>query len=91
MLTFWQRHHEKTDLFNLEDEELTHFGQSLGDIKHFDDPLLSDDEKDGTFWTSWTSLEIVCPRFYEFKIKYRENNKTVQPRSWLHNYQSQYF
>ena len=52
MLTFWQRHHEKTDLFNLEDEELTHFGQSLGDIKHFDGPVLSDDEKDGRFSTS---------------------------------------
>ena len=52
MLTFWQRHHEKTDLFNLEDEELTHFGQSLGDIKHFDGPVLSDDEKDGRFSAS---------------------------------------
>ena len=41
-----QRHHEKTGLFNLEDEELTHFGQSLGDLRHFDGPVLSDDEKD---------------------------------------------
>ncbi|XP_028391277.1 nucleolar protein 14-like [Dendronephthya gigantea] len=41
-----QKHHEKSHLFNLEDEELTHFGQSLGDIKHFDGPVLSDDEKD---------------------------------------------
>lgn len=32
----------------MEDEELTHFGQSLGDLKHIDDGvLLSDDEKDG--------------------------------------------
>lgn len=39
-----QRHHEKAGLFNLEDEDLTHFGQSLGDIKQFDGPVLSDEE-----------------------------------------------
>ena len=33
-------------MFNLEDEELTHLGQSLGDVEAFDDVRLSDDEDD---------------------------------------------
>ncbi|XP_057308603.1 nucleolar protein 14-like [Hydractinia symbiolongicarpus] len=43
-----QRHHEKSGLYNMEedDEELTHFGQSLADIESFDDAglKLTDDE-----------------------------------------------
>ena len=43
-----QRHHEKSGLYNLDadDDELTHFGQSLADMDNFDDAglKLTDDE-----------------------------------------------
>ena len=39
-----QKHHEKAGIYNLEEEELTHLGQSLGDIDQFDDVRLSDGE-----------------------------------------------
>ncbi|XP_061589562.1 LOW QUALITY PROTEIN: nucleolar protein 14 [Cololabis saira] len=40
-----QRVHEKKDLYNLnEDEELTHFGQSLAEMEKFNDAVNSDDE-----------------------------------------------
>ena len=44
-----QRKHERSSLFNLNDEEeegLTHFGRSLGDMDKFDDPILSDVEQE---------------------------------------------
>lgn len=38
---------EKANKFNLnEDEELTHYGQSLAEIEKFEDPKVSDDEDD---------------------------------------------
>lgn len=40
-----QRSYDKKDVFNLnEDEELTHFGQSLAEIEKFNDFVNSDDE-----------------------------------------------
>lgn len=39
-----QHHHERRGKYRLEDEELTHLGQSLGEIDKFDDVLLSDDD-----------------------------------------------
>uniref|UniRef100_A0A667ZJG0 NOP14 nucleolar protein homolog (yeast) n=1 Tax=Myripristis murdjan TaxID=586833 RepID=A0A667ZJG0_9TELE len=40
-----QRVHEKKDMYNLnEDEELTHYGQSLAEIEKFHDVVDSDDE-----------------------------------------------
>lgn len=42
---FTQRSYDKKDVFNLnEDEELTHFGQSLAEIEKFNDFVNSDDE-----------------------------------------------
>lgn len=42
-----QRNHEKKNLFNLnEDEELTHFGQSLADIEKLNDIVDSDSENE---------------------------------------------
>ena len=29
-----------------EDDELTHYGQSLSEIEKFDEPMISDDEED---------------------------------------------
>ena len=42
-----QRKHERSSVFNLEDdneEGLTHFGQSIGDMERFDHIELSEDE-----------------------------------------------
>lgn len=40
-----QRTHDKKDLYNLnEEEELTHYGQSLCEIEKFNDAMGSDDE-----------------------------------------------
>lgn len=39
-----KHHHERRGKYRLEDEELTHLGQSLGEIDKFDDILLSDDD-----------------------------------------------
>lgn len=42
---FTQRSYDKKDVFNLnEDEELTHFGQSLAEMERFNDVVNSDDE-----------------------------------------------
>ena len=46
-LFFLQRGYEKSSLFSLNDEdELTHYGQSLSEIEKFEDPVVSDDEDD---------------------------------------------
>ncbi|XP_001640799.2 nucleolar protein 14 [Nematostella vectensis] len=39
-----QHHHAKAGIYNLEEEELTHLGHSLGDVGKFDDVRLSDEE-----------------------------------------------
>lgn len=42
-----QRAHDKKDMYNLnEDEELTHFGQSLAEMEKFTDFVNSDDESE---------------------------------------------
>lgn len=41
-----QRQHERQSKYRLEDEELTHLGQSLGEINKFEDVQLSDDDND---------------------------------------------
>lgn len=44
-----ERAKEKTNKFSLNEDEddLTHFGQSLSSIEKFEEPLVSDDEEDG--------------------------------------------
>ena len=39
-----QHHHERHGKYRLEDEELTHLGQSLSGIDKFEDVQLSDDD-----------------------------------------------
>lgn len=42
---FFQRSHDKKDMYNLnEEEELTHYGQSLAEIEQLNDAVGSDDE-----------------------------------------------
>ena len=43
-ITDLQHHHERHGKYRLEDEELTHLGQSLGEIDKFEDVQLSDDD-----------------------------------------------
>ena len=56
----FQKHHEKSDLFKLNDDndDLTHYGQSLSEIEKFDDPQEScseDEETGGQIggWSGW--------------------------------------
>ena len=43
-----QRKHERLGAYNLdEEEELTHYGQSLGDMERFDDIQLSEEVEEG--------------------------------------------
>lgn len=44
---FFQRVHDKKDVYNLnEEEELTHYGQSLAEMEKFNDFANSDDESE---------------------------------------------
>ena len=45
----FQKHHDKLNRFNLNEDEdqLTHFGQSLAEIEKFDEPDISDEDEDG--------------------------------------------
>lgn len=43
----FQRNHDKKDVYNLnEEEELTHYGQSLAEMEKFNDMGNSDDESE---------------------------------------------
>lgn len=43
---YHQRVHEKKDVYNLnEEEELTHYGQSLAEMEKFNDTVNSDDDE----------------------------------------------
>lgn len=47
ILSVFQRSHDKKDIYNLnEEEELTHYGQSLAEIEKFMDAVGSDDESE---------------------------------------------
>lgn len=51
-MVFLQRKHERSSRFSLEDangddNRLTHFGQSIGDMTEFDSIGLSDEEVEG--------------------------------------------
>ncbi|XP_068709528.1 nucleolar protein 14-like isoform X2 [Montipora foliosa] len=41
-----KHHHERHGKYRLEDEDLTHLGQSLSEVNKFDDVQLSDDDED---------------------------------------------
>ena len=46
-----QRKHERSSAYNLDEEdELTHYGQSLGDMESFDDVQLSEEEMEEGGW-----------------------------------------
>ena len=59
MLAFLFQRLHSTNRFNLnEDEELTHYGQSLAEMDKFDEPTFSDEDEDndagkisGKHWT----------------------------------------
>ena len=50
-ICYFQKNHEKADIFKLnEEEDLTHYGQSLSEIEKFEDPVGSDIEDDRENW-----------------------------------------
>ncbi|CAG8556427.1 17304_t:CDS:10 [Acaulospora colombiana] len=78
----------KSTLFNLEDEdELTHYGQSLSLIDDFHEPdlALSDDEDEGI-----VGLNVCCLREPEHKKTKAEVMKEVIAKSKMHKYERQF-
>ncbi|XP_062964423.1 nucleolar protein 14 isoform X2 [Cynocephalus volans] len=80
-----QRHHEKKSIYNLnEDEELTHYGQSLADIEKHNDIVDSDSdaEERGTL-----SAELTAAHFgggsglLHKKTSQREEGEGEKPKS----------
>ena len=61
MIFILQKHHESRGLYNLDDEEdLTHYGQSLGDLDNFDDAdlkLTDDEEEEGNIGITYYLVE----------------------------------
>ena len=48
LLVSFQKHHEKAEMFKLndDDEDLTHYGQTLSEIERFEEPNVSGSEDD---------------------------------------------
>lgn len=62
-----QRVHDKKDVYNLnEEEELTHYGQSLAEMEKFNDIVNSDDESEekgllsGKYCPSLNATDAYC-------------------------------
>ena len=56
-----QKQHDKKDMFNLnEEEELTHYGQSLAEMEKFNDLMDSDSEPDEKGLLSGTCFTMKC-------------------------------
>ncbi|ERE89774.1 nucleolar protein 14 [Cricetulus griseus] len=69
-----QRHHEKKNIYNLnEDEELTHYGQSLADIEKHNDIVDSDNdtEERGTLSDAYD----IMVRELGFEMKAQPSNR----------------
>ena len=68
MFCILKHHHVKSSHYNLEDEKLTHLGQSLGDIEKFDDIQLSDEDKedDGNLFYLSKTLKLDCLPFLSY-------------------------
>ena len=68
-----QKHHESKKLYNLDDdEELTHYGQSLGEMTTFDDAdlqLTDEENEEGTrfVFAFLSSLYFYHSSFYHMK------------------------
>ena len=44
--TSMQKRHERSERYGLEDDDLTHYGQSIGDMENFDEIELSKREEE---------------------------------------------
>uniref|UniRef100_A0A8C5UU01 NOP14 nucleolar protein n=1 Tax=Microcebus murinus TaxID=30608 RepID=A0A8C5UU01_MICMU len=80
-----QRHHEKKSIYNLnEDEELTHYGQSLADIEKHNDIVDSDSdvEERGTLSAELTATHFGGgSRLLHTKTFQQEGEEGEQPKS----------
>ncbi|XP_069351805.1 nucleolar protein 14 isoform X2 [Eulemur rufifrons] len=80
-----QRHHEKKSIYNLnEDEELTHYGQSLADIEKHNDIVDSDSdvEERGTLSAELTATHFGGgSRLLHPKTFQQEGEEGEQPKS----------
>lgn len=75
-----QKYHEKAGAFNLnEEEELTHYGQSLSQIEKFEDPEpeSDDDEDRGKI----DAQQVADEHFGGFLTK-KSSNETETAKSW---------
>lgn len=73
-----ERKTKKVNIFNLnEEEELTHFGQSLSEIEKFDDPRSDDEEDDGALAGEFMKES----HFGGFLTKKENSNIDEKPKS----------
>ncbi|XP_070540572.1 nucleolar protein 14-like [Ptychodera flava] len=74
-----QRYHEKASIYNLnEEEELTHYGQSLAEVEKFEHPLdESDDDEAGRLDAEYVAQE----HFGGFLTKKKDSEKDDKPKS----------
>jgi len=72
-----QHHHERHGKYRLEDEELTHLGQSLGEIDKFEDVQLSDNSDDDD-----ADKEDAGKRFYDLQEKKRSKPVVALCVTW---------
>ena len=64
-----QRKHERLSAYNLdEEEELTHYGQSLGDMERFDDVQLSEEEVEEGVWGWGGGEEGGCEEMHKVHV-----------------------
>ncbi|RMX61455.1 hypothetical protein pdam_00003532 [Pocillopora damicornis] len=70
-----KHHHDRHGKYRLEDEELTHLGQSLGDIDKFEDVQLSDDDDDDDMDKSAEADHVRELHFGGFLTKKRADDE----------------
>ncbi|XP_003801185.1 nucleolar protein 14 [Otolemur garnettii] len=79
-----QRHHEKKSIYNLnEDEELTHYGQSLADIERHNDIVDSDSDAEdrGTLSAELTAAHFGGGSRLHVKTSQQEGEERGKPKS----------
>lgn len=81
----YQRGHEKKDMYNLnEEEELTHFGQSLAEMEKFNDLVDSDNEPEEkgllsgeSKSQSWRRIPYYNPNLHPSTLLYVDNSLSL--------------
>lgn len=79
-----ERSHDKSNKFSLndEDEDLTHYGQSLSEIEKFEDPVISDDEDEDEDRGKISGKMVSEEHFGGFLFETKEGQADQTNKSW---------